>query len=63
MLQAKVHTIYYVHNWEHPIDTLQEQYEMAQNKLPGGVRRIDFVDAEADWANGVTPAPPSPPSA
>jgi dCMP deaminase len=52
MLQAKVHTIYYIHNWQHPIDTLQQQYLLAQDKLRGGVRQLDVIDPEADWANG-----------
>jgi dCMP deaminase len=52
MLQAKVHTIYYVHEWAHPIDSLQDQYQLAQSKLPGGVRKVEFDDPEADWANG-----------
>lgn len=56
MLQAKVHTIYYIHDWQHPIGSLQDQYLLAQDKLPGGVRRIDIVDPEADWANGKTSA-------
>jgi len=52
MLQAKVHTIYFIHDWHHPVDTLQEQYVMAQDKLPGGVRQLDVDDPDADWANG-----------
>jgi len=55
-LQAKVHTIYYIHDWQHPIGTLQEQYRMAQDKLPGGVRSVAVSDADADWANGKVPA-------
>jgi dCMP deaminase len=52
MLQAKVHTIYYLHDWQHPIGTLEQQYELIQNKLRGGVRQIKFDDPEAEWANG-----------
>jgi dCMP deaminase len=52
MLQAKVAAIYYVHEWQHPIGSLQEQYELAQNKIPHGVREISIIDPEADWANG-----------
>lgn len=54
MLQAKVHTIYYIHDWQHPIDSLHEQYELAQNKIPGGVRQLSFEDPESDWANAVS---------
>jgi dCMP deaminase len=52
LLQAKVHTIYYIHDWAHPIDSLQEQYLLAQSKLPGGVRKVEILDPEAEWANG-----------
>ena len=52
MLQAKVNTIYYIHDWQHPIGTLQDQYLLAQGKLKGGVRQVDVADPEADWANG-----------
>ena len=52
LLQAKVHTIYYIHDWAHPIDSLQGQYLLAQSKFPGGVRRVEVPDPEADWANG-----------
>ncbi|MDQ3772941.1 MAG: deaminase [Pseudomonadota bacterium] len=55
MLQAKVHTIYFMHDWKHPIDSLQEQYRLAQSKLPGGVRKVDVEDPEAAWANGNAP--------
>ena len=52
LLQAKVNTIYYIHDWAHPIDCLQEQYLLAQSKLPGGVRKVEIQDPEAEWANG-----------
>jgi dCMP deaminase len=52
MLQAKISAIYYLHEWQHPIGSLQEQYELAQNKIPHGVRNISIVDPEAEWANG-----------
>ncbi len=52
LLQAKVHTIYYMHDWRHPIGTLQEQYLLVQNKVRGGVRQVEVFDPEADWANG-----------
>lgn len=57
MLQAKVHTIYYIHDWQPPIGNLQDQYLMAQKKLPGGAKVVAVDDPEADWANGKTPTP------
>src|SRR5215475_14472962 len=41
MLQAKVQAIYYMHDWQHPEGSLREQYNVAQRKVPGGVRRVD----------------------
>jgi len=55
MLQAKVSAIYFIHDWQHPEGSLRDQYNIAQRKIPGGVRRIDVHDPEADWANGKTP--------
>jgi dCMP deaminase len=52
LLQAKAHTIYYIHDWQHPVLALQEQYKLVQDKFPGGVRPLLIDDAEADWANG-----------
>jgi hypothetical protein len=55
MLQAKVHTIYFIHDWEHPVNSLQKQYLSAQSKFPGGVRKVEVEDPEAEWANGDGP--------
>jgi dCMP deaminase len=56
MLQAKVDTIYYIHDWQHPIGTLQEQYKLIQNTFPNGVLQAEMFDPEADWANNVRTA-------
>jgi dCMP deaminase len=53
MLQAKVHTVYYLHDWSHPIDSLQKQYQMVQKAIPGGVQKVYCEDKRADWANGI----------
>jgi dCMP deaminase len=60
MLQAKVDSICYLHDWAHPQGgDLQEQYLVAQDKIPNKVRRIvDFIDPHADWANGKTDVAP-----
>jgi len=50
-LQAKITAIYYLHNWEHPMIELREQYELLQRKFPGGVHQVKLHDSEADWAN------------
>lgn len=55
-LQAKITAIYYLHDWQHPIGELREQYELIQGTFPGGVHKVDLEDPEADWANAKTPA-------
>jgi dCMP deaminase len=57
MLQAKVKAIYFIHDWQHPEGSLRQQYNFAQSKFPGGVRKIDFLDPEADWANNKAAKP------
>ena len=52
-LQAKFSAIYYLHNWEHPILELREQYERLQAAFPDGVHAVQVDDPESDWANAV----------
>ena len=54
-LQAKVTAIYYLHDWQHPIGELQEQYALIQSKFPGAVHKVDLEDPDADWANAKIP--------
>ena len=55
MLQAKVRAVYYLHDWQHPIGELQEQYMLLQSKFPEGVNRVVLADPDSDWANAVVP--------
>jgi len=59
MLQARVVSIRYLHNWQHPIGELQDQYELLQNTLRGGVHQVEMPDPDADWANArfIAPGP------
>jgi len=52
-LQAKVYAIYYLHDWQHPLEELREQYELLQSTFSGGVHKVSLDDPEADWANAV----------
>jgi dCMP deaminase len=45
-LQAKIHAIYYVHDWSHPNEDVARQYEVLQARLPGGVRPIEVTDPD-----------------
>lgn len=56
MLQAKVRSIRYLHNWLHPIGELRDQYQLLQDMLPDGVLQVAIDDPEADWANARAPA-------
>lgn len=55
-LQAKIAAIYYLHDWQHPIGELREQYELIQSTFRYGVHRVDVGDPESDWANTRTPS-------
>jgi dCMP deaminase len=57
MLQAKVQAIYYIHDWQHPIRALREQYEQIQERL--GVHQLNVPDPDEKWANtrGAQPPP------
>jgi dCMP deaminase len=55
MLQAKIQEIYYLHDWQHPIQALREQYEQIQGRL--GVRQWKIADPRAEWANGSSKIP------
>ena len=50
LLQARVHAVYYLHDWRHPDDDLWAQYRRLEREFPGGVARIDVHDPEAEWA-------------
>lgn len=52
MLQVKVRAIYYLHNWEHPLQDLREQYEQLQSAFAEGVHQVAMPDPDLDWANG-----------
>ena len=39
-LQAKVETIYYLHDWRHPSDDVRAEYDRLQARIPGGVRPV-----------------------
>ena len=51
LLQAKVIGIYYLHDWNHPIESLAEQYQQIQDEFVRRVRPLKMHDDEAAWAN------------
>jgi hypothetical protein len=50
MLQAKVHEVVYLHEWAHPDPDKQAEYMRLQSAFPGGIRRLEIDDPNADWA-------------
>ena len=59
MVQAKIKAIYYLHDWQHPIAALREQYNLLQSKgFDNRVHQLDIEDPRADWANNKQPSAP-----
>ena len=50
MLQAKVAAVYYLHDWSHPDPRHKSEYERLQTAFPGGIRKLEMDDPDADWA-------------
>lgn len=55
LLQAKVRSVYFLHDWKHPDASIHEEYQMIQSQFPGGMHRVQALDPRADWANGKSP--------
>lgn len=64
MLQAKIAAVYYLHDWQHPMEALKDQYNLLQSiGFNDRVFKVEMVDADADWANAKTVITPQPPDA
>lgn len=50
MLQAKVHAVYYIHDWIHPDQDKRSEYERLQSCFSGGIRQLKISDPDQDWA-------------
>jgi dCMP deaminase len=50
LLQARVHAVFFLHDWKPPADDLQQQYHLLEQRFPGGVSRIEMADPDAAWA-------------
>lgn len=50
LLQAKINAVHFIHEWSHPDKEKQEHYQLLQARFPGGIRRMQIVDPNADWA-------------
>ena len=50
LLQAKIRSVYYLHEWIYPDPEMQRSYSMLQEQFPHGVRQVEMDDPEARWA-------------
>ena len=50
ILQAKIHAVYYLHDWIYPDAQRQAGYEELLSFVPGGVRAVAMDDPDAAWA-------------
>jgi dCMP deaminase len=50
MLQAKIATVFYLHDWTHPDADKRAEYERIQSRFQGGMRRVDMTDTDEGWA-------------
>jgi dCMP deaminase len=60
MLQAKIRSVYYIHDWTHPNPSHNAEYEKIQARFAEGIRRLDIPDPRADWAVSTRQSPPAP---
>lgn len=55
MLQAGIHTVWFMHPWNaNRTDEQEQQYKALQNKFPGRVLHLDGPDPRAAWAKAAT---------
>jgi dCMP deaminase len=50
MLQAKINEVYFLHDWAHPDAGEQAEYTRLQARFPGGIKRLELKDPDAEWA-------------
>ncbi len=50
LLQAKIHTVYYMHDWKYPDESVARQYAKLQDCFQGGCRQLDMPDDDHGWA-------------
>ncbi|MBK6561584.1 MAG: dCMP deaminase family protein [Dehalococcoidia bacterium] len=50
LLQAKVISVNFIHDWTHPDDEFMRQYRLIQARFTGGIRQVAIDDPRAAWA-------------
>lgn len=46
LLQARVKTVYYLHDWRHPDEDVRQEYERIQAQFPNGIKHVDLPDPD-----------------
>lgn len=50
LLQARIHSVFFIHDWSHPDEAKQAHYTQLQARFAGGIRQLAVDDPDADWA-------------
>jgi dCMP deaminase len=50
LLQAKISSVYYLHDWNPADSDLSAEYDKIQARFPQGLHHLKMEDPEADWA-------------
>jgi dCMP deaminase len=50
LLQAGVKGVFFLHDWSHPDQDKQAQYQLLQGRFPEGIRKVSLSDPEETWA-------------
>ena len=50
LLQARVDTVYYLHDWRYPDEARNTEYERLQGHFRGGIRQLVMPDPDEVWA-------------
>ena len=50
LLQAKIGSVYYIHDWVYPDADMQHTYTVLQQQFPHTIAQVEVEDADAEWA-------------
>ncbi|MBK9612141.1 MAG: dCMP deaminase family protein [Dehalococcoidia bacterium] len=57
LLQAKVISVNFIHDWTHTDDEFMRQYRLIQARFTGGIRQVAIDDPRAAWARAGRASP------
>ena len=50
LLQAKIRSVHYIHDWIYPEPEMQQTYASLQEQFPHNIAQVEIEDSEAEWA-------------